>query len=96
MTIMTFVGTQIQDLEQPVRVYSDWTRQPQFDGVKHNALDLEHMLVYVSMNACFCRPAACAARPGRLGVFQYARFSTSVSHKCSCEKWHHVIVYGFP
>ena len=73
MTIMTFVGTQIQDLEQPVRVYSDWTRQPQFDGVKHNALDLEHMLVYVSMNACFCRPAACAARPGRLGVFQYAR-----------------------
>ena len=37
------------------------------------------------MNACFCRPANRAARPGRLGVFPYARFSTSVSHKCSCE-----------
>ena len=28
-----------------IRVYSDRTRQGQNDGVKHNALDLEHMLV---------------------------------------------------
>ena len=28
-----------------LRVYSDRTRQRQNDGVKHNALDLEHMLV---------------------------------------------------
>ena len=28
-----------------LRVYSDRTRQRQNDGVKHNALDLEHILV---------------------------------------------------
>ena len=28
-----------------LRVYSDRTRQRHNDGVKHNALDLEHMLV---------------------------------------------------
>ena len=28
-----------------LRVYSDRTLQRQNDGVKHNALDLEHMLV---------------------------------------------------
>ena len=30
--------------EYTLRVYSDWTRQCQFDGVKHDALVLEHML----------------------------------------------------
>ena len=33
-----------------VRVYTDWTRQHQFDGIKHNALFLEHMLVNRSIH----------------------------------------------
>ena len=28
---------------QPFTVHSDWTRQSQFNGVKHDALVLEHM-----------------------------------------------------
>ena len=31
-------------------VYSEWTRQRHYDGVKHNALVLEHMLVNRSMH----------------------------------------------
>ena len=39
------VDGETSGLEQPVRVYSDRTRQRHFDGVKHNAPVLEHMLV---------------------------------------------------
>ena len=35
----------VTDVLIRVRVYSDRTRQRQFDGVKHNTLVLEHMLV---------------------------------------------------
>ena len=37
-------------IQKSVRVYSDWTRQRQFDGVKHDALVLEHMLVNRSIH----------------------------------------------
>ena len=33
-----------------IRVYSDWTRQRQFDGVKHDVLALEHMLTNRSIH----------------------------------------------
>ena len=36
--------------EYTLRVYSDWTRQRQFDGVKHNVLVLEHMLFNQSIH----------------------------------------------
>ena len=35
----------MDDKNRTLRVYSDWTRQRHNDGVKHNALVLEHMLV---------------------------------------------------
>ena len=35
-----------------IRLYSDRTRQRQYDGVIHNALDLEHILVNRSIQTC--------------------------------------------
>ena len=35
---------------QTLRVYTEWTHQRQFDGVKHGALVLEHMLINRSIH----------------------------------------------
>ena len=46
-TMKNFVSYFIQ---MSLKVYSDRTRQRKFDGVKHNALVLEHMLINRSIH----------------------------------------------
>ena len=48
--LITFTEYQKQLCDMTLRVYSDWTRQHQIDGVKHGALVLEHMLINRSIH----------------------------------------------
>ena len=58
-TIASMLGHMFRGLQiyllllklKTIRVYSDWTRLRQFYGVKHDAMDLEHMFIKRSIHA---------------------------------------------